>query len=119
MIDSTPNVRHLPSLVPLLEDLGAFHRYADNDVAIEAPTLLTLIDDHDFLSGFDEIWLCDEMPVSGKPGKFRLTSDTSLGPGPPAGLADWMRQASCRAGLGDGAGLNFATFDDKLAASWR
>ncbi len=119
MIDSTPNVRHLSSLVPLLEELGAFHPDVDDDVVIEAPILRSLIDDHDFLTGFDEIWLCDEIPRSGKPGEFRLTSDTRLGPEPPRGLAEWMLHAPSRAGLGDGDGLNFATFDDQLAACWR
>jgi hypothetical protein len=118
MIDSTPNVRR-SSLVPLLEDLAAFHAEVEDDVVIGAQTLLTLIDDHDFLPGFDEIWLCDEIPRSGKPGHFRLTSDVRLRSEPPPGLAEWMLQARCRAGLGDGDGLNFVTFDDELAASWR
>jgi len=119
MIDSTPNVSHLPSFVPLLADLGAFHAEVEDDVLIEAKTLLALIDDHDFLTGFDEIWLCDEIPRSGKPRGVRLTSELRLGSEPPPGMAQWMLRAPCRAGLGDGDGLNFATFDDQLAARWR
>ena len=119
MIDSTPNVCHLPSFVPLLDDLGAFHAVVDDDVVIEAQTLLALVDDHDFLAGFDEIWLCDEIPRSGKPGDFRLTSEVRLGSESPPGMAQWMLRAPCRAGLGDGDGLNFATFDDQLAGRWR
>jgi hypothetical protein len=109
----------LPSLVPLLEKLGAFHAEVDDDVAIEVPTFLALVDEHEFSWGFDVIWLCTEIPKSGKPEHIRLTSDAPLGPEPPAGLADWMRGSSCCAGLGDGDGLNYATFDAALAALWR
>lgn len=119
MIDSTPNVRLLPSLVPLLERLGFSHHEVDDDVVIELPTLFALIDEHDFFSGFDEVWLCDEPPRSGKPHGIRITSDKPLEHEPLPELADWMRWATCRAGLGDGDGLNFATFDPALAASWR
>lgn len=86
---------------------------------IEARTLLVLAHEHDFLSGFDEVWLCPGMPSSGKPAHLRLTSDRALADEPPAGLAEWMLAASCRAGLGDGDGLNFATFDPALVTLWR
>ena len=119
MIDSTPRVARLRSLVPLVEDLNAFHAEVDDDVVIDVPTLLALVNEHNFLSGFDEIWLCTEIPKSGKPAELRITSDTPLGTAQPAGLAEWMLDSSCRAGLGDGDGLNFATFDPALAPLWR
>lgn len=118
-IDSTPHVCRLPSLVPLLGRLDVFYETVGDDVVVDAPTLLGLINEHDFLSGFDEIWLCDAVPTTGKPERFRFTSDVSLGPEPPTGLADWMCESTCRAGLGDGDGLNFATFDAELARLWR
>lgn len=119
MIDSTPRVRRLPSLVPLLETLGVFYTTVDDDVIIGIPAFFALVDEHDFLSGFDEVWLCAEKPGAGKPEGLRITSDTPLGPEPPSGLADWMLESSCGTGLGDGDGLNFATFDPALAALWR
>jgi hypothetical protein len=119
MVDSTPQVARLPSLVPLLDKLGAFHAEVDDDVAIEVQTFLALVDEHEFFLGFDVIWLCTEIPKSGKPEHIRLTSDAPLGPEPPAGLVDWMLGSFCCAGLGDGDGLNFATFDAALAALWR
>jgi hypothetical protein len=118
MIDSTPKVRELLSLVPLLKELGVFYAEVDDDVVIELPTLFALADEHNFLSGFDEVWLCTNVPASGKPTRFRITSDVPFGAEPPAGLAEWMLRSSCVAGLGDGDGLNFATFDPQLAAVW-
>ena len=35
MIDSTPKVRRLPSLVPMLQELGVFYTEVDEDVVIE------------------------------------------------------------------------------------
>lgn len=119
MIDSTPHVRRLPSVIPLLRRLDVFYEIVGDDVVIEPLTLLGLISEYDFLSGFDEVWLCDAVPTAGKPERFRLTSDVSIGPAPASGLVDWMQESNCRAGLGDGDGLNFATFDAALAALWR
>lgn len=118
MIDSTPDVARLPSLVPLLKRLAAWYITVDDDVVLELPTLMMLIEEHDFLSGFDEIWLCTDMPRSGKPEHVRITSDQPLGPEQPSGLAEWMLGSFCRAGLGDGDGLNYVTCDPELAVLW-
>lgn len=119
MVDSTPRVRTLQSLVPLLRSLGHFLQEVDDDVVIEASSLLTLIDEHEFFSGFDEVWIFREIPRSGKPEGVRITSDTPLRATAPPGLARWMRETRCVAGLGDGDGLNFVTFDPALAALWQ
>ena len=102
-------------MVPLLSRLGSRYAEVGDDVAVDVSTLLDLIEKHDLFSGFDEIWLCPRDPESAKPSDVRLTSDVSLGPDPPPGLAEWMRSAGCFAGLGDGDGLNFATFSPDLA----
>jgi hypothetical protein len=119
MVDSTPRVSELPSLVPLLQRLGRWYSTIGGDVVVEVPTLMALIDDHEFLSGFDEVWLLDELPTSGKPEELRITSDTPLESEVPSGLAEWMAGSSCRAGLGDGDGLNFVTVDPDFASLWR
>lgn len=117
VIDSTPGVGNLPSLVPLLKELGASFRCLDGDVVLDVATLLELVEQHDFLTGFDEVWLCAEIPESSKPGPLRITSDTPLSGEPPAGLAKWMRASGCLVGLGDGDGLNVVTFDRALAVA--
>jgi hypothetical protein len=119
MIDSTPRVSRLPSLVPLLQQLDASYCEIDDDVLIDGPTLMMLIEEHQFLMGFDEIWLFAEAPTSGKPNELRITSDVRLSSPPPDGLQAWMRDVHCLAGLGDGHGLNFATYDESLAAQWQ
>ena len=115
----TPQLGRLPSLVPLLGRLDVFYETVDDDVVVVVSTMVDLIEEHDFLSGFDEIWLCDAVPTAGKPEQFRPTSDVPVGPTPPLGLAEWMRASACRAGLGDGDGLNFVTFDPVLTALWQ
>lgn len=119
MVDSTPRVRRLPSVVPLLERLGAPYTEVGEDVAVGLPVLLTLVEQHELLNGFDEVWLFESAPVVGKPQEFKITSDVPLGSDAPAGLAEWMRAAGCRAGLGDGDGLNWVTTVPDLADLWR
>ena len=119
VLDSTPGVRRLPSLLPLLRSLRVVHEEVGDDVAIPGTVLRSLIDEHDFFTGFDEIYLFHELPTRMKPDTFRITSDVPFGSPAPSGLADWMDLASCIAALGDGIGLNFATFDPTIAALWQ
>ncbi len=118
MIDSTPQVRRLPSLIPLLKELGAPYTVIDDDVLVDGPTLMVLIDERQFLTGFDEIWLFAEVPASGKPKDLGITSDAPLS-APSDSLQAWMLDTNCLAGLGDGHGLNFATYDRVLAMLWQ
>lgn len=117
VIDSTPNVADMPSLVPHLRRTGRSYTVADRDVAVRLPALIELID-QDFFFGFEEIWLYSAVPRQGKPAGVRITSDLHL-TALPAGLSEWMSGSGCLAGLGDGDGLNFATFDEHLAELWK
>lgn len=74
-----------------------------------------LIEEHGFFNGFDEIWFMPDPPKMGKPETLRITSDLGFEADPPAGLSAWMQETECLLGLGDGDGLNFATFDPKIA----
>src|SRR5664280_3123703 len=78
MVDSTPRVADLPSLSPLLTDLGAEFHVVDGDISVTFETLLTLID-RGFFNGFDEVWLFRDPPANSKPPSLRLTSDVPLG----------------------------------------
>jgi hypothetical protein len=118
MVDSTPEVARLSSLLSVLAELSAAYRAADDDVVIDGETLLSLIN-RGFFTGFDEIWLFAEPPLDGKPPSLRLTSDVRLGQKLPEGIASWMTESGSLAGLGDGDGLNFATSHSALADLWR
>jgi hypothetical protein len=67
-------------------------------------------------NGVDELFLMSEWidEFEGFPG--RITSDLhDFGEGTPLGLEEWMLDAGCLLALGDGHGLNFASFDPALA----
>ena len=119
VVDSTPHVRQLPSLASLLLSISADHREVEDDVAVPGAVLRSLIDEHHFFPRFDEIYLFPELPTRGKPASITITSDAPFGSRAPSGLAEWMQLAGCIAGLGDGIGLNFATFDHALATLWQ
>jgi hypothetical protein len=116
VLDSTSAIADLPSLVPNLRSSGLAFAEVDRDVLVDIPTLLALIhdDDHEWFTGFDEVWICSSKPARGKPDNLRMTGDRPLET-EPSGLASWMRTSTCVLGLGDGDGLNFATFDAALA----
>ena len=117
VIDSSPDVARMISLIPLLERTGRAYTVVDRDVGVELPILLELFEEQ-FFTGFDEVWLVRGTPRRGKPNGLRITSDLRL-TGPREGLSEWMVDSNCLAGLGDGDGLNFATFDERLAGVWR
>jgi hypothetical protein len=114
VVDST-YVPEVVDLVPLLTRHRAFHSTIGDDLLIDISGLRLLLDE-EFFTGFDELALCSEMPQSGKPRKYRVTSDRSL-ESVPSDLAEWMRDNNAIAVLGDGVGLNFATLDARVAAT--
>jgi hypothetical protein len=117
-VDSSSRVTELTSLKPLLDRLGATHSDLDAGVVIDGETLLTLICGQDFFDGFDELWFFNAMPSEAKPEAVPLTSDVQLTHPPADVLVQWMLDSNCIAGLGDGVGLNFVTFDESLARLW-
>ncbi len=116
MLDSTPAVADLPSLVPYLIESRFAYAEVGRDVLVDMSTMDRLIHDpsHEWFAGFDEVWICSSTPQHGKPHDLRLTSDNHL-QSEPTGLRPWMRESACVLALGDGDGLNFATFDADLA----
>jgi len=117
MVDSTPAV-DLSDLVPLLQSMGENYDELGSGLVISGEALLSLVDEHKVFDGFDEIWIFGERPIQDKPDAIRLISDRKLGPEPPGLLVDWMRNNGCIAGLGDGDGLNYATFSPVLDELW-
>jgi hypothetical protein len=119
VVDSSSDVRGIASLAPPLEEMATSYRYVEQALAIPVTVLLRLTHDYDFFQGFDEVWLCDDVPSIVKPTELRLTSDVRLGSEPPPGAAEWMQLCGCVAGLGDGIGLNYVTTDEWFASRWQ
>jgi hypothetical protein len=119
IIDSGPTLR-CDDLVPRVESYGAAWWARESGVFVETATLVRLMDD-DYFHGFDEIWLFDVLPVSLSVAPPRFSSDTGclVTEARRDAVAAWMRTAGCLAALGDGIGLNFASFAPSLAAHWR
>jgi hypothetical protein len=116
-VDSSSRVRQMPSLVPLLQRLEADYEALGAAVVVGGGTFLTLVDDG-FFNGFDEVWLFNASPREPKPEAIPLTSDIPLREAPSDTLVSWMHSNGGIAGLADGIGLNFATFDSDLARLW-
>jgi hypothetical protein len=68
-------------------------------------------------NGFDEIWCFNGIPAGDKPHDLWIVAPLNLAEESlPPSLNDWMDRSGCRLGLGDGAGLNYATPDAKTAS---
>ncbi len=117
-LDSTDEVSTLPSVASFFSRMDLSHDQIGTDLLVSGETLLALIHEPNFFTGFDEIWLFRNPPRQTKPKILRLTSDVPLGDEPSDLLVSWMKGADCLAGLGDGDGLNFVTFDVGLAKLW-
>lgn len=58
-------------------------------------------------TGFDELWLLAEPPVSPKPGSLIITGPYRISDAALQLANPWMRQNKCALALGDGTGLNY------------
>lgn len=72
------------------------------------------------LNGNDEVLFLDDWNDEFESFPGRLTSDLhDFEETTPLGLEEWMIDAGCVLAIGDGNGLNFATFDAELAEKLR
>jgi hypothetical protein len=115
-IDSTDDVAGI-DLLPLLDAAGMEHNTLGRGVVVREAVVARLIEQYDFFTGFDELWLFDAPPDEAKPKQVRITSDRPFDDAsPPAAVDVWMLRTGCRLGLGDGVGLNWVCADPKPAA---
>jgi hypothetical protein len=117
-IDSSPRVSEMADLRSVLRAMDASFDELGRGIVIDGSTLLSLVGKHDFLHGFDEVWLFTEKPSEDKPEAIPLTSDVHLQEQPSDAVANWMQRCGCIAGLGDGDGLNFVTLRPSIAELW-
>jgi hypothetical protein len=85
------------------------------DIAVSLAAFLRFVDDPSMMSGFDEVWFLTGPPRAERPDLFRLTSDRDVGSLPADQLWSWMDGAGSTLGLGDGAGVNYATINPAIA----
>jgi hypothetical protein len=118
LVDSTPQVADLASVAAAFCGHTQTYERVGDDLAVDASSFLRIVNEQDLLFGYDEVWLFAATPHRGKPVPFTITSDTRDEP-MSAELIDWMVTSGCLAGLGDGEGLRYVTFDETLAGSWQ
>jgi hypothetical protein len=114
-VDSSDRVAEtdLPSV---LSEVGRRFDQVGGAILVRQRDLLWLLEDKDFFTGFDEVWLFHDPPRESRPPGLRTTTDRPFTEVPPADeLRAWMLQTDCCLGLGDGAGLNYMCRDPRLA----
>jgi hypothetical protein len=118
LIDSTPQVANLTSVVSAFTGHALTCERVGDDLAVDASSFLRIANQQELLFGYDEVWLFAATPHLGKPTGFNITSDTRDEP-MAAELIDWMKTSGCLAGLGDGEGLRYVTFDETITELWQ
>ncbi len=89
-------------------------------VLLLAPGELDQLSSIGMLTGTDEVLFVDDWNDEFETFPGRLSSDlTDFEETTPLGLEEWMIHAGCVLAIGDGNGLNFATFDAELAQKLR
>jgi len=114
-IDSTTNL----SATEMRSQIARFDPaclFLGSGIIINGESMVRLVRDLDLFTGFDEVWCFERFPSTPKPSDlwivspFNIETDES-----PRNLASWMAETECKLALGDGFGLNFATFQEEIA----
>lgn len=111
-IDSEPRVAEMP--------WARERRERDSGWALQLDPLvvsgesLVEIASAGILTGFDEIWVTEALPVPQVPDGVRIVATFDLEAPAPADLLSWALSARARVGLGDGVALNYFIADRAL-----
>jgi len=84
-------------------------------LVITGAAVVELLEDDGLLTGFDELWFPESLPVEEPPGNAYLVGPRELDLETPPGVVAWLEESRCRLGVGDGSGLNYAVTDATLA----
>ena len=115
-IDSHRDVANLSSLGWLQERYGSRIATFDAHLVVRADIIAEFVTaEANVFNGFDEIWCFEAMPGEPRPDDLAITSDAPLEGERARRVAAWMEASGAGLGLGDGAGLNYATFDPRIA----
>jgi hypothetical protein len=114
VIDSSEDVIHMTSVARLLHEQGVTTMDSQLVVPCELVPELVAFETNLF-NGFDEIWFFEHPPRGPRPGGIGITSTRALDRDEAGRVAAWMDASGAGLGLGDGDGLNYATFDPRIA----
>jgi hypothetical protein len=117
MIDSVEHPGEFPEIRRRLRGEG-LRPTAHRGALLVTPVDLEKAVAAGLLPGADELYLLEEWNDEFEPFPGHVANEDFL-KGTSLGLDEWMVDARCVLAVGDGAGVNFATYDDGLAARLR
>ena len=82
-LDSARSVASLPSIQSFAASRGLSRDVLGEDLLLDGPRFQLLATDENFLTGFDEVWFCQQRPYVESPRGFVLTSDRPIQGSPP------------------------------------
>lgn len=113
-IDSGTDMREMPTAVGIAQRHSEC-KFLGSGLVIPAAIVVEVADVFKLFTGFDEIWCFEHDPMVAKPEALSLVGPLNLSTDDvPPSLRIWMAESSCKLGLGDGIGLNFATPDEGI-----
>ncbi len=80
-------------------------------LVVSGTSTVDLLADDDLFTGFDELWIPTRLPVGQPPEEAHLVAPRELDAESPAAILAWLEDSSCRLGVGDGYGMNYALND--------
>jgi len=72
--------------------------------------------DQNLFTGFDELWVPAQMPVTDPPDDANLVAPRALDVEVPPAVLAWLTLSGCRLGVGDGEGMNYVVRDSDLGS---
>lgn len=117
VIDSHHDVAELTSVERLLSEQRVGVSTLDRHLVVPRDLLLELVDPDEWnlFNGFDEVWFFPRPPLIPLPADIVITSEAALDRERAGRVAEWMQASGAGLALGDGYGLNYATFDPAIA----
>ncbi|HEY2140826.1 MAG TPA: hypothetical protein VGG98_02050 [Solirubrobacteraceae bacterium] len=115
MLDSNPYVAQLTAIKQLLAEHKDQVVPVGDGVLLDSECFAALrVHGDNFFTGYDEVWTTREKRLISKPPKVRFTSEGAVSEHPVPGLGRWMQEEGLCLGLGDGFGVNVATFETSI-----
>lgn len=91
-------------------------KFLGDGIIIPDGSIVDIAKSLNLFHGFDEVWFFDAEPSLPKPKEVSLVAPLNLNSNVlTSALSYWMQETACKLGLGDGIGLNYVTFDEKIA----
>ena len=113
IIDMTADTSTVKDEIARIEPRCAF---LGSGLVVPAASMVSLANDQNLFTGFDELWVFNRYPDIPKPDDLWIVAPFNIDNDPiPSRLVSWMVDADCQLGLGDGIGLNYATPSEKIA----